>query len=373
MIDRAKLTQALQQAATVLFANHSHETEYIRKLWSAIGKDPLLHDRLHALQIPLVVPTWKGLLNHVVTIDRSLSDYNILAIDGSQIYPDRHYNPTCFLINIGSILLNYRSTRSYACLHSQPFVFVAQLEGHEGATTDVVNCRRQELEFDHGLHRAFTIGQHNNETPFLMLFDGSLIFWLLESKENTIREHYLNRYIDTLERMYQEKIPIAGYISFPKSRELVNIVRIVSADFSSERIAEYPFTNVLDSTIVSLFLRPYERTTLFQSNASMSSSYPSHLRPHFFYINVGEEIGRVEIPAWVALKSDLIHNISRIIIDQCDKGLGYPIALAEAHETAVIKGSDRDFFYYMLDRMGNQFQKPTSLSQKNKRKKFVNI
>jgi hypothetical protein len=144
---------------------------------------------------------------------------------------------------------------------------------------------------------------------------------------------------------------MAGYISLPKSKELVNIARMAAVEYDKNRLEEQPFEHIFDSTIAEFFLKPYERTIVFRNNAPISAHYPDHLRPHFFYLHVGAEIGRIEIPAWIASNRELVDSIAAIIIDQCKKGYGYPIAIAEAHEQAVVKGPDREFFYQLLDKV----------------------
>jgi 3-methyladenine DNA glycosylase Tag len=39
-----------------------------------------------------------------------------------------------------------------------------------------------------------------------------------------------------------------------------------------------------------------------------------------------------------------------LILSQVQKGYGYPIALAEAHNQAVVRGSDRSRFFSLLER-----------------------
>ena len=64
----------------------------------------------------------------------------------------------------------------------------------------------------------------------------------------------------------------------------------------------------------------------------------------FFYINTGEEIGRVELPSWTAKDKKTLDLVHSVILDQCKRGRGYPISLMEAHEQAVISGADRRYF-----------------------------
>ncbi len=72
--------------------------------------------------------------------------------------------------------------------------------------------------------------------------------------------------------------------------------------------------------------------------------YGKEQQVHFYYLQGGEEIARVEIPAWVALDEKLLGLGHRLILDQCQRGQGYPVAISESHEQAVIHTSDRRVF-----------------------------
>lgn len=373
MLDRAKLAHELQRVAGLVFIDSSADMQHAQQIWQQLAHDVTLASRMGTIKASFSIPTWEGVLGKKEVVTKSLASYQILSVDGSQIYPDRHQGPSCFLINIGSIVLRY-GIRSQVALHSQPYIFSSYGEHHEMVSTDMVNCRRQELEFTEGFLQGMRCKQEHNEgEPFLLLCDGSLIFWLLESKDTALQDHFLEKYISTLENLYQEKIPIAGYISLPQSRELVNILRLGAVDFNAKKAEEQVFDRIFDSTVASFFLEPFERTILFQNNASISEHYPPHLRPHFFYINVGTEIGRVEIPQWVAADESLVSTVATIIADQCQKGFGYPIAIAEAHEAAVVKGPDRDFFYHLLDKMSMSYYHKIVTSQKSRRKRHIGL
>ena len=69
---------------------------------------------------------------------------------------------------------------------------------------------------------------------------------------------------------------------------------------------------------------------------------------YFFYLNAGEEIGRVEVPAWVAHDEGLLSLTHGLLWDQCQRGQGYPVAISESHEQAVVTGADRRAFRRML-------------------------
>ena len=128
---------------------------------------------------------------------------------------------------------------------------------------------------------------------------------------------------------------------------------------------------LVDTHIVSRFVPPGHRTTLFASSSTIVAEYPAHLQPLFCYINVGKEIVRLELPAWVAENLEMLDRVCCVALDQSLKGGGYPVCLAEAHEQAVVKGGDREFFYQLLARIGLQTNKRLTMSQKSIKKRGV--
>src|SRR5690606_18260071 len=132
-------------------------------------------------------------------------------------------------------------------------------------------------------------------------FDGSLIFWHLESKDAELKDQYLSKYLLALHQLYQQKVLIAGYISLPKNKELVNLLKLQQCNFKVNAQEDNKELDALvDTHIAFFYLEPYTRSTIFKNNASICKHYPNHLHPHFFYLNVGSEVARIEIPAWIA-------------------------------------------------------------------------
>ena len=72
-------------------------------------------------------------------------------------------------------------------------------------------------------------------------------------------------------------------------------------------------------------------------------------RVYFFYVKLEEEVVRVEVPEWVATDIELLHLTHSLVVDQCKRGHGYPVALSEAHERAVVTVRDRDNFWQLVD------------------------
>ena len=120
-------------------------------------------------------------------------------------------------------------------------------------------------------------------------------------------------------------------------------------------------------------LAPGERSAVFGSRASVVRD---HYGPHavrFFYVNVGEEIGRVEVPAWVADDPRLVDLAHALVWEQCRLGDGYPVALQEAHEQAVLSGADRDGFRHVLELALEGQRLPVFTSEKQRSKRLRGV
>jgi hypothetical protein len=185
-------------------------------------------------------------------------------------------------------------------------------------------------------------------------------------------------YLDVL---YKQKIPVAGYLSLPQFHDLIHMVKVglnteVYRDVFEAGQAEQLMARLESLTDAELLLHvldPGERTALFLSAHQVVTYYPEPLRPCFFYLNTGQEIVRMEIPWWIAQESEIVDMICSVCIDQCAKGYGYPVALAEAHGQAVVKGADRDFFYQLIYKKAVGQNKYVSFSQKSLKKKIMSI
>jgi hypothetical protein len=71
---------------------------------------------------------------------------------------------------------------------------------------------------------------------------------------------------------------------------------------------------------------------------------------YFCYLHVGTEVARVEVPRWVVADVDQGERALAMVLAQVQKGYGYPVALAEAHNQAVVRGGDRHRFFALLER-----------------------
>jgi hypothetical protein len=161
-----------------------------------------------------------------------------------------------------------------------------------------------------------------------------------------------------MEEFKKRRLPIIGYIRSPGSTDVINALRLGLCPEKVSYCNQCPYTDLpelpcapieglTDKNLFSRVLKQGEMSAIFRSSSRILESYGDH-HVYFFYINIGEEIARVEIPKWVAEDNKLLTLVHVLVYDQAKKGKGYPVAIAEAHEQAVVKGRDRNFFFDLI-------------------------
>jgi hypothetical protein len=296
------------------------------------------------------------------------SRHSVFATDGSQIAPSHHEIAYCYLLNIGRIMLHYGQNR-HPLLDSLPQIYyepqdlyVARQWGLR--TEEWMGHRRTLLEAQclSALACRWVNPPGPHFEPNLALVDGSLIYWFLESLPQPAREKILPPILAAWEDLRQLKIPLLGYISAPRSNEAMNFLRLQACGYAEPNCSSHCegssetektpcqiFEPLRDATFWGQLLQPGQRSPLWQSSLRILDLYPPCQRVYFCYVNVGSEIVRAEFPQWVALDPPLLEQSLGIMLAQVNKGYGYPVALAEAHNQAVVRGSDRASFFALLE------------------------
>jgi hypothetical protein len=375
VLNKELLFKEVAQAKERLFVENASHLATLHTLWNTIASNSAFKEKAAQNADTKNLTTWPGNLNDTQPVSQEPLSYVVRAVDGSQIYPDRNMpGAGCFLINVGGIKLEY-DTESSASFFSKPTLYLPGQNPEGDSSKDFVDLKREELELEELLNGALREGFSYDATkkPHVCLFDGSLIFWHLESKSIELQQEFLTSYLSYLQKLYENRILIAGCISLPRSRDLINLIKFEIESSRSAPLSTQDLLAFVDSDVLSTFLGVNQRSTVFKSNSNLTRAYPENVAPYFFYCNVGYEILRVEIPAWIAQSQHHVTTIARIIFDQARKGYGYPISLAEAHEQAVIKGADRDFFYHLIMKMGFEHNKHFALSQKSLKKRGVGV
>ena len=321
------------------------------------------------------------------------SDFAVIASDGSHIDVDRHSPARCYLINIGSATLLYGQDPD-AILCSQPTLYASK---QDLTIVNPLGSDEQRVEGGLlGIKRAVAeclalaeLGEElSPEFPAVALLDGSLIMWGLagHAYPEYVRTELLeNSFLPALDRIKEVSqktgLALASYISLPRSTDVVNALRVAICPHdppdcdrhcprsspSSKRECD-AVAGVRDRDLFYALLEPGERSATFLSRSSVVRDYYGHHEVCFFYLKADEEIARVEFPRWVEERGlvDLVHAL---ILDQCRRGQGYPVALSESHEQAVVTSADREQFRHLVELALAEHRLPTTTSEKNMSKR----
>ena len=131
----------------------------------------------------------------------------VVATDGSQIFPDRHVEPACYLLNVGRVALHY-GTLDPPLIAAEPALRYRQQDLDELAdddpaqspldlTTEVVSALRDELELRWLADTAEA--ERRSGRPALAMADGTLIRWMLRGMKNRrLEDRLLDRYVAEL-------------------------------------------------------------------------------------------------------------------------------------------------------------------------------
>ena len=314
-------------------------------------------------------------------------EYGVVSVDGSSIDSDRHGPARCYLINIGLAALRYGSGHG-AELRSEPRLYAGEEDlvlrdpdsaGEQAMTPALVGIRRSVEEVRYLLEE---LRRTPPEVPTVCLLDGTLvpIGLIGGGAPEFVRRKFLEEgLLEALDgfRELGEGAPVAlaSYISYPGSVEVVNSLRVQfcphtpypdcdrhcsgfrggnggcgACAASPEGARECDVVSMIrDRDLFGRLLGVGERSGVFASRSSIVRERYREHHVEFFYVNVGDEVGRVEMPRWASRQEGMVDLVHSVALEQCRLGQGYPLALAEAHEQAVLSGGDREEFWRMVD------------------------
>ena len=294
----------------------------------------------------------------------------MLATDGSHIDVDRHMPVRCALINISKVSLRY-GTRPDARLESHPHLYATseELSVPDPRDTGAVVIEGRLMGIKRSVEEVVALADMAEEAediPTLALVDGSLVLWGREEQSypEYVRESLLNngllQALGRIKNVSREKpVAMAAYISLPRGTDVVRSLQ-----------TDRQFDGLLDRDLFSRVLQVGERSDVFASTSPIVKERYGEHQVHFFYLKTEHEIARVEVPIWVSENETLLSLNHSLVLDQCHKGLGYPAAIMEAHEQAVIGTHERETFRRIVEETLEDRRLPVYTSEKARSKRL---
>ena len=316
---------------------------------SAVGvADEALRERIRQA----IGMRWAGAIPTEEAVDASFPPppapgrFNVLAADGSQIYPDRHGIALYYLINIGSISFRHNSHEAPGC-SSDPRLFFEDAELYEEDGGQIpsykIDAERDLAE----LAELARLSAGLDGTPTAALVDNGLLLYItLQTPNQRYADAILDAYLANLERLKASGANPAGVVDRPRASSVVRLLRL--ADLTDGPLDEAtlrdlgPYRHMTDGLLFA-DLPPGHRSALFEngSPANLDHYAPAGHSIYFFYLRSGETLLRVEVPAWVARDRERLDFVHAAILEQGALTGGFPYVLVRAHEIAVVTHAER--------------------------------
>ncbi|MBC7262243.1 MAG: DNA double-strand break repair nuclease NurA [Chloroflexi bacterium] len=369
------ISEQIEHMARTVVALSPAQEEFLEQAQALLRSIPvdalrqkLELQRQRQVRFPWLVAIPYGALYRVISAPPAPADFCVIGVDASSIPPDRHSSVRFYVLNVGYAALTYgHYSDAVLDAKSQLYFLDDDLylfpEKRDVPIEGVLLNARMELESLQVLqeviqNRAYC--SSGGQLPTVALRDGPLILWTLQNESQEVQDKLLYGFLEAMSSLRQVGIPLAGYISYTDSRDVANSLRVwICQDLPNE--CEHSKSNARDLCLALAkirdrdlfhFLAAGERSELFASSSQILERYGEH-RVDFFYLNVGREIVRVEVPRWVSANAELLGLLHASIYDQCQRSPGfppYPPALLEAHEQAVITTAERRLIEELVER-----------------------
>ena len=374
MLDLSKLTHQMRGISQYLAEESTAARKRLERAQilfeAATGEQQALsqaqQDWAHRLIFTCATPVEPLTLRQAIA--EAPTAHTVIATDGSQIAPSHHEIAYCYLINVGRTVLHYGQSR-YPLLDSLPEVVYRPedlYQSHQwGIRTDEWMGHRRTVS------EAVVLGELVCDLvaagplthPTLAMVDGSLVYWFLDTLPEAAQHELLPAILAAWDQLRDRGVPVVGYISATRSSESLNFLRLHSCPHeepdcqrhcakpaaTNARPPCHVFAPLRDAALWGQLLQPGQRSPLWRAGAAILERYGDH-HIYFCYLHVGSEVARLEMPAWVTNDPELLDWALTLTMAQVQKGLGYPVALAESHNQAVVRGGDRLRFFGLLER-----------------------
>ncbi len=273
----------------------------------------------------------------------------LIAIDGSQIVPDRHQSLLYGLVNIGAVSLRTGSGDAPRIFTESELLYEDNLRDEKtGFTLDEggIALRRDARERTVLLELARQV-----PGPVVALTDGPVELWGAKDPANAgSYQEFLRKYLDDLDKLNSQDVTLGGYVDKPAADLVARLLEIaIATDDNLKALRDYhPLLGVTDRWLFGKLLKPGERSAVFAMQSSSRPRYSGGRAIHFFYLNVSvtgkPSIARVELPQWVVDDPQKLSLLHGILVQQ-SRLLGakpYPYILHRAHETAKVSFDEKE-------------------------------
>ena len=278
---------------------------------------------------------------------RVLAGRNVVAVDGSQVYPSRHISVPIGLVQACTVV-NGHGERRFSTTSRLHLMLPADFErdGNYVYAQAPVSARRFELE-------CKQIGAYMRSSPGdVVFFDGSLVLSFIRPQEEKEQAKYVAAVTGILDVAEETSSPLVAYTDMSLSKDLITLMR--------HAFGLPPAGHLSDAFLISPRLRWGDRTRAFACDRddrppgggkSTLDLYGRHRDDvaYFYIMSGGQLASKVEVPKWCVTDDDLLDRIADTIRAECIVRPGYPDIIHRAHEYAAISFAEAEMFRGMID------------------------
>ena len=280
----------------------------------------------------------------------------LIAVDGSQIYPDAHAAAQYYLINMGTFVYYQGETPRLPEQSTEPELVYSEalLTDKDGRliTNQTVNARRSVMEMQWLAKAAW---EHQPEPrPLIGVHDGGLLKFF-GGNEVAGGQEIEKNYLEALQKLHDSGAILSGYLDVPRSTYLISLLHLLSLAPGQVNDATLrsngEIEGLTDAMLFAEVLEPGERSAIMVQNSPQNRDYSQKMGAQFeigfFYVNVSlgkkPTIARIDIPLWVARDKAAVAALHALIVAQCaiQGRRHYPYALTRADELAYISSVEK--------------------------------
>jgi len=299
-----------------------------------------------------------------------LSNVELCASDGSQIYPSKDMSIPLGLVNVSWFYNNhngkYEKDSSLELLTPNELFDPEDTGMPSNSAVDAIRfeCECEALKKNILAHKGT-----------FAIFDGSLLVSFATRLPAEHREKHIRAMLDLLYSSWISQSPVIGYIDVSYARDIAKML----SNLFSEEVEK----RVFDAGLVNHILKNWgDRTCCFtcrrkgivdkyenekdenEEDDKKEKEKRKDVEIAFFYMRVNSERPvRVEFPSWALHLSD---KIADVILAECIVGNGYPHILRVVHDSACITNEDKEKFL----RMFQKFQQKENIEMQISRKRI---
>jgi hypothetical protein len=298
---------------------------------------------------------------------QTLLDRPVVAVDGSQMNPDKNLNFVLAALQIGWFINWHSQSKPYEKnIDFEMIVPSEDLQESVGLEGEIAYQRfsREVNKIEELIQKLST--DKYSKTP-LALFDGGFTLSFLIQPGD--KKKHFNSLQKLFKLSHKFKIPVVAFVDSSMSSSITTTIKSILNDEDSTKL---PDVNLFSKELSgwgdrsSVFI--HHDKNLYPKREDFSDDY----KVAYCYLKTStmrEYPSRVEFPLWI-YKEGLLDEVVNVLLAECLIGNGYPYPLEVADSVSVIQSPERKIILRALEKkMGEALPVSSKLGSKLGRRK----